>query len=161
MANWNGTVSVIQDGDWDGDGTASYSRQLPDVHNPDQADADGDGVGDACDNCPNVSNEDQENTPLGSVDNGPDIPGDDLTLPEEDNIGDACDNDFDNDGLADSQESDDACPYRMVWDSDGDGSLDGYEVAHGADPCDGAGASGLMSMADATPRRQRRRRPNG
>ena len=128
------SISVIQDGDWDGDGVAGDN--CPYVYNLNQADADGDHVGDACDNCPNVYNDHQENTPLGSFDNGPDIPGDDLTLPEEDNIGDACDDDFDNDGLIDSQESDDACPYRMVWDSDGDGSLDGYEVAHSADPCD-------------------------
>lgn len=42
------------------------------------------------------------------------------------------DQDDDNDGLADAKESDNACPYRLVGDSDNDGQLDGVD----AFPCD-------------------------
>ena len=100
-------------------------------------DSDGDGVWDEPDNCPFVPNADQTNTPLGPIDNGP-IPGDDITNPYEDAVGDACDDDADNDGLPDAQESDSACPFRLNRDSDGDGSLDGYEVTHSSDPCSAA-----------------------
>jgi len=53
-------------------------------------------------------------------------------------MGDACDSDNDNDGLPDAQEFDDHCPYRLITDSDGDGALDGWEVANGYSPCDPA-----------------------
>ncbi len=98
------------------------------------ADQDADGVPDSADNCPSVPNADQANTPLGPIDNGPDITGDDTTNPYEDAVGDACDDDADNDGLPDAQESDSACPFRLVRDSDGDGSLDGYEAAQSSQP---------------------------
>jgi hypothetical protein len=129
---------VLQDGDWDNDGLVGENENCPYVNNPNQADADADGVGDACDNCIGTPNTGQENTIIGSVDNGPVVAGDDLTLPYEDEIGDACDTDLDNDGLDDSEESADACPYVAMRDSDGDGSLDGYEADGGSDPCDPA-----------------------
>ena len=37
--------------------------------------------------------------------------------------------------MPDTSEDDAACPYRLVGDSDGDGALDGYEIAQGKDPC--------------------------
>ena len=30
------------------------------------------------------------------------------------------------------------CPFRLIRDSDGDGSLDGYEAVHSSDPCSAA-----------------------
>ncbi len=112
-------------------------------------DSDGDGVWDEPDNCPSVPNADQTNTPLGPIDNGPDIAGDDITNPYEDAVGDACDDDADNDGLPDAQESDSACPFRLTRDSDGDGSLDGYEVTQSSDPCDPASKPCLGSADDS------------
>jgi len=50
------------------------------------------------DNCPAVFNPDQRNFD-GSIDNGPDLSGDDQTVPNSDALGDACDPDVDNDGL--------------------------------------------------------------
>jgi hypothetical protein len=102
------------------------------------SDSDSDGLPDSVDNCPTIFNPDQSNTPIGPVDNGPDVSGDDVTNPYEDRAGNACDNDTDNDGLADSEESDSACPYRLIRDSDGDGALDGYELSMGNSPCDAA-----------------------
>jgi Arylsulfotransferase (ASST)/Thrombospondin type 3 repeat len=112
-------------------------------------DSDGDGVWDGIDNCPFVPNADQTNTPLGPIDNGPDIIGNDITNPYEDAVGDACDDDADNDGLPDTQESDSACPFRLIRDSDGDGSLDGYEVTQSSNPCDPASKPPLGSSNDS------------
>jgi len=101
-------------------------------------DADCDGVLDALDNCPMVYNPDQRNTDGGRRPNGSRIFGEWASNPSQDKLGDACDADSDNDGLPDSQEFDDRCPYRLVADSDGDKVLDGYEVATGYDPCSAA-----------------------
>jgi len=98
-------------------------------------DADCDGVLDAVDNCPAVYNPDQKNSDGGRKPNGSQIPGDWASNPSQDKLGDACDPDADNDALPDSQEFDDHCPYRLIADSDGDGVLDGFEVATGYDPC--------------------------
>jgi len=135
--------------DFDADSVVDACDSCPMSANGDQLDSDGDSLGNVCDNCPNITNTDQLNTPLGPIDNGPDIAGDDTTNPYEDAVGDACDDDADNDGLPDTQESDSACPFRLVRDSDGDGSLDGYEMAHSSDPCDPTSKPPLGPVTDS------------
>jgi hypothetical protein len=101
-------------------------------------DTDCDGVPDASDNCPLDYNPGQTNTDGQRRPNGSQIPGDWASNPTQDTWGDVCDTDHDNDGLLDSQEFDDHCPYRLVADSDGDTVLDGYEVSQGKDACNAA-----------------------
>jgi hypothetical protein len=101
-------------------------------------DTDCDGIPDAVDNCPMVYNPDQKNSDSGARPAGPQIPGSWASNPATDKLGDACDPDDDNDGLPDALEFDDHCPYRTVADSDGDGAVDGYEVANGYEPCNPA-----------------------
>ena len=48
---------------------------------PTPGDFDRDGIPDATDNCLRVYNPDQTNTPMGCIDNGPGLPGDDCTVP--------------------------------------------------------------------------------
>ena len=68
------------------------------------------GIGDACDNCFLVPNSDQ----IDSNNNG---------------IGDVCENDFDSDGV---QDSDDVCPYNnLIFDTDFTGS-DTFELDKGS-----------------------------
>jgi hypothetical protein len=103
------------------------------------ADFDGDGVPDAIDNCPTVSNPGQENTDALPIDNGPAIPGDDVTVPSTDGLGDACDWDDDNDQLPDILEAvgcGSGPTNQLNADTDGDGVLDGLECALGSDPND-------------------------
>ena len=100
-----------------------------------EPDTDGDGVADASDNCPLIYNPDQTNTDGGGRPNGSQIPGEWAGNPAQDSLGDACDTDDDNDALPDSSEGETACPSRLTGDSDGDRSLDGYEVNAGKDPC--------------------------
>jgi hypothetical protein len=111
-------------------------------------DVDCDGVLDGEDNCPTIYNPDQKNSDGGRRPNGG-IPGNWASNPAQDKLGDACDPDDDNDGLPDSQEFDDHCPYRTVADSDGDTVVDGYEVAMGSDPCDPASRPVCTSGADS------------
>jgi hypothetical protein len=101
-------------------------------------DTDGDTVLDHMDNCPLVPNPDQANTDGQRRPNGSQILGDWASNPAQDKLGDACDTDDDNDGLLDSQEFDDHCPYRLIADSDSDRVLDGYEVSQGKDACNAA-----------------------
>ncbi len=104
-----------------------------------EPDTDGDGVTDASDNCPlGLSTPTRLNTDGGGRPNGSQIPGEWARNPARDSLGDACDPDDDNDGLPDSSESETACPFRLTGDSDGDRSLDGYEVNAGKDPCSAA-----------------------
>jgi hypothetical protein len=57
--------------------------------------------------------------------------------------------DDDNDGLADTLEFESACPYWLVPDSDGDGSVDGFEIATGFDPCNAARKPTWVGGADS------------
>ena len=98
-------------------------------------DVDCDGVLDGEDNCPMVYNPDQANTPLGPIDNGPVIAGDDTTNPYEDRVGDACDDDADNDWLNDADEATHGTDPNNR-DMDGDRVLDGAEVMLGSNPND-------------------------
>ncbi|MEX2246812.1 MAG: hypothetical protein WEC75_09000 [Dehalococcoidia bacterium] len=98
---------------------------------PPPGDQDGDTVLDGADNCSGVFNVNQENTLIGQIDNGPTLPGDDITVPNEDAVGDACDADTDNDGSPDPQEVT-GCGYSPTdpgspffddsYDDDGDGN---------------------------------------
>jgi acetyl esterase/lipase len=147
--------------DTDGDGAPDASDNCPFLANPDQMDTDSGGAGDACDpdddhdsvlddadNCPLVSNQGQENNDEKRRDNGAGVVGDWASNPAGDEQGDACDPDDDNDGLPDSQEYSDLCPYGTVADSDGDAVLDGYEVAVGTDPCSAASRPVCTSRTD-------------
>jgi hypothetical protein len=129
---------------------------------PSSPDTDGDGFWDkpeddfegvntdmAEDNCPLDYNPGQTNTDGQRRPNGPQIDGDWASNPSQDKLGDACDPDADNDALPDSQEFDDHCPYRLKADSDGDGVLDGYEVATGYDPCSAASKPACTSTTDS------------
>ena len=120
-----------------------------------KADSDGDGVADQLDNCPTVYNPDQHTSDGEPRVNGPGIREDSASNPALDRPSEACDDpadvDDDNDGLPDTSEHDAACPYRLVSDSDGDGQTDGYEVAHGSNPCEATGT------AVCTDRQDRRR----
>jgi putative hemolysin len=124
------------------------ASQPPPTPSP-PVDKDGDGVPDDDDNCPLVPNPDQTNTDGKRRDNGPQIPGYSASNPSQDKLGDACDPDDDNDGLPDSQEFDDHCPYRLIADSDGDTVVDGYEVSAGKNPCNAAIQPGCTSTADS------------
>jgi hypothetical protein len=68
-------------------------------------DFDRDGIADTQDNCARVYNPDQANTPMGCIDNGPGVLGDDCTVPNGDTVGDVCDPDTDNDGMTDRLEA--------------------------------------------------------
>ena len=100
-----------------------------------EGDVDCDGFLDGVDNCPAIYNPDQMNSDGPCRPNGSQIPGQCASNPAADNLGDVCDPDADNDSLPDSSENEASCPFRLVGDSDGDGPLDGYEVADGKNAC--------------------------
>lgn len=136
----------------------------------DDTDTDGDAVLDAVDNCPLDANATQTNTDsgppppagdTGTIDNGAGIAATDKTLPNGDATGDACDPDHDNDGIADSTDTEPltaaSCDGLFVgatdghpnpafgdntdvdgtgpsWDTDRDGVLDGAECQLGFNP---------------------------
>ncbi|MDI6858465.1 MAG: FG-GAP-like repeat-containing protein [Dehalococcoidia bacterium] len=113
-----------------------------------EPDADGDTVSDDEDNCPLVFNPDQANTLLGRIDNGPVVPGDDVTNPYEDRVGDACDDDADNDLLPDADEAAHST-NPALRDSDGDRVIDGAEVLLGSDPLDAGSRPSCSLPSDA------------
>jgi hypothetical protein len=107
-------------------------------------DTDLDGVADASDVCPYTFDPGQTNTDGAPLDNGPNVPGNDVTIVNGgDANGDACDTDDDNDGLTDVDElglPGPACPAAAAptdpldMDSDGGHRTDGWECANGTDP---------------------------
>lgn len=113
-----------------------------------EPDADGDMISDAEDNCPSVFNPDQANTLLGPIDNGPVVPGDDVTNPYEDRVGDACDDDADNDLLSDAEEAARGTDPALR-DSDGDRVTDGAEVLLSSDPLDAGSRPSCSLPSDA------------
>jgi hypothetical protein len=126
--------------------TATFTPAPTATSCPDDTDCD--GVPDTVDNCPTVYNPDQLNSDARRRPNGPEIPGEWASNPATDKLGDACDPDDDNDGLPDAVEFGDHCPYRTVADSDGDGAVDGFEVANGYDPCNPASRPTWVGGAD-------------
>lgn len=101
---------------------------------PQPADGNGDGVDDVNDNCVFVVNPSQTNT------NGepmllpkPSPVYNDATNPANDNEGDACDDDDDGDGILDVAETV-LLLSPLVWDTDGDRTNDGTEIACGSNP---------------------------
>lgn len=117
-----------------GDIDASPFLTSPTAGCPLPVDADGDGINNPQDNCVSVYNPGQENT------NGepmllpkPTPVYDDATNPAADADGDACDNDIDGDGVANGMETS-MFLSPLVWDTDGDRTNDGTEVACGSSP---------------------------
>jgi acetyl esterase/lipase len=147
--------------DTDSDGASDAIDNCPTLANPDQADTDGGGMGDACDpdddhdgvldaedNCPLVPNPEQVNSDSRRA-AGSRIASGWASNPAGDELGDACDTDNDNDGLPDSREYVDHCPYRFVADSDGDGQTDGFEAEWATDPCDPASEAACTRTMDS------------
>jgi hypothetical protein len=148
--------------DTDGDGFTDDQENLTYFTNPndpdtdhdgffdDGVDVDGPGPGQPNDNCRNVSNPGQENADA-AIDNGPDIPGNDITVPNgdpNDTEGDVCetDGDIDNDWMLDTGTNlilgipgeDVGCgsgpTNALKADTDGDTVVDGAECLLGSDP---------------------------
>jgi hypothetical protein len=136
--------------DADGDGAPDGSDNCPNSPNLGQEDLDGDGVGNACDNCASTPNPGQENADT-FIDNGPDIPGSDITVPNgdpNDTEGDVCeaDGDIDNDWMLDTGThptlgtpgEDVGCgsgpTNPLKADTDEDTVVDGAECLLGSDP---------------------------
>jgi hypothetical protein len=109
-------------------------------------DGDSDGWVDAGDNCPLVANASQANADGNNRDNGPLVPGNDVTWLMSDVPGDLCDSDDDNDGLTDADESSGAACGGIATgiatvDSDGDRLTDGWECVMGSHPMNGGSAN--------------------
>lgn len=101
---------------------------------PPNDDIDGDGVPNDDDGCPTVFDPDQRNTNGETMLLPKPVPVyNDATNPAGDRPGDACDPDQDGDGLDMAEElARGLSPF--VWDTDGDRTNDGTEVACGSDP---------------------------
>jgi hypothetical protein len=117
-----------------------------------------DAVSDVFDNCPNDSNANQLNTDSLPLDNGPNAPGEDLTILNADVFGDACSADDDNDGTLDDVEplypvagctSATTALNPLDMDTDGDHLTDGWECANGSDPANTASKFLGSGTADA------------
>ena len=106
---------ITSTGDSDGDGVDDDCDGCPDDVDPLQEDSDNDGIGDACDNCPDTPNSDQADRNM-------------------DGEGDECD-DEDGDTLTDAEEAA-AGTNPDVFDTDGDGNSDGWEVDNNSNPND-------------------------
>jgi hypothetical protein len=112
------------------------------------------------DNCPTVYNILQTNTDSAPDPNGPNVPGDDVTIGNGDILGDACDADDDNDALSDAAEATfpvPGCPAATAGisgldrDTDGDRLADSWECANGSDPSNASSkflGSGTAADAD-------------
>lgn len=122
------------DSDTDNDGLGD-GPEVQAGSNPLDDDSDDDSVLDGSDNCPLASNNDQANSDVSRRPNGAQVPGEWASNPAIDGVGDVCDTDADNDRLPDTAESALTCPFSGMADSDGDRSMDGYEVATGYDEC--------------------------
>ena len=105
------------------------------------------------------------NTNSAALDNGPNVPGNDITIVKSDNVPDNCDADDDADGIPEQaahvglwNESEfpiNGCPSAtsptntLDMDSDGDHLTDGWECAHGSDPSDALSKPPVTSSGDA------------
>ena len=162
------TSAVLQPGDitMNGDGSASFSLQhqyasgvvtptLASIRVIDSAggigtdslvaaipapddDLDDDGILNPADNCPIVYNPDQFNTNGEPIILPKPVPAyNDATNPSGDRVGDACDDDDDGDGVLDTAEGPQFLS-QFVWDTDGDRTSDGLELACGSNPLSAA-----------------------
>jgi sugar lactone lactonase YvrE len=164
------TPTATPQPDADGDGLPD-AAEIAQGTNPNDPDTDNDGFNDppdlayggvnsnpAVDNCPTVANPTQINTDSAAFINGPNVPGDDVTIGNGDRFGDMCDSDDDNDARPDTNETlfpDGSCTAATAptnsldRDSDGDHLLDGWECQNGSDPANSASKFLGSGVADA------------
>ncbi len=138
--NWWGKVNGPNPpGNGDALDTASTIDALPFLVAPVAgcpvpADGDGDGINDPFDNCATVFNPGQANLdgePLLLPKPSPVY--NDATNPAADALGDACDADIDGDSVLNVNETP-AFLSPFIWDTDGDRTNDGTEIACGTNP---------------------------
>jgi len=140
---YQGTVTVTDNADADGDGVLDFDDNCPAIYNPDQANADNDSFGDACDNCPTFDNPDQANSDgdeLGDVcDNCPTVDNTDQANSDGDEFGDVCDNcptvDNTDQANSDGDEYGDVCDNCPTVDNTDQANLDGDEYGNACDNC--------------------------
>jgi hypothetical protein len=166
-------IGLSVSGDGDGDGV-SDCQELALGTNPFSADTDGDGFKDKpdtsfagvntnpnVDNCPLVYNPDQVNSDAKTIDNGPVVAGDDVTVPSGDSLGDGCDPDDDNDWMQETGTNARGVPGEDVGcngsgptnplkaDSDGDAVVDGAECLLGSNPNDANSSPSCAGIVDS------------